>query len=114
MIVRHSLAVTSSVARAVLAGALPALPEESAGRAADRVAAQVDRMPDVTLVGVRMAERACVSLLSVAAGRSFTAAPADRRAAALSRVEGLGLPLVGDYLRLVRSLALVAAHGEPG
>ena len=114
MIVRHSLAVTSSVARAVLAGAAAGAPRRGRGRAADRVAAQVDRMPDVTRVGVRMAERACVSLLSVAAGGSFAAAPADRRAAALARVEGLGLPLVGEYLRLVRSLALVAAHGEPG
>lgn len=114
MIVRHSLAVTSSVARAVLADVLPALPAEAAERAADRVAAQVDRMPDVTLVGVRMTERTCVSLLNVAAGGSFTAAPTDRRAAALARVEALGLPLVGEYLRLVRSLALVAAHGEPG
>ena len=114
MIVRHSLAVTSSVARAVLALLLPELPDDAAARAADRVAAQVDAMPDVTRTGVRVAERACLAALGVAAGGPFGTADAGRRSTAVDRVQRLRLPLVGDYLRLVRSLALVAAHGERG
>jgi hypothetical protein len=78
--------------------------------AADYVQESIERMPDTLRFGVRTAGVACHGLLTVLGRGRFGRLPEARRRVAVSGLAGLPLPVVGEYVRLVRGLSLVSVY----
>jgi hypothetical protein len=80
---------------------------EEAGRYVEE---SVQGMPDTLRLGVRTAAGVCGGLLAALGGGRFRRLPDARRRAAVSRLAGLPLPVVGEYVRMVRGLGLVSVY----
>lgn len=101
--VRSGATFAERVALACLARDVPESSLESRRRAAEEVVQSLTALPDSTRAGVGVAGVLARSV----AGRSS----GDRL---VSRLDGAPLPGVGEYLKLVRSLALVAWFEDVG
>jgi len=80
---------------------------EEAGRYVEE---SVQGMPDTLRLGVRTAAGVCGVLLVALGGGRLRRLPDARRRAAVSRLAGLPLPVVGEYVRMVRGLGLVSVY----
>ncbi|WP_134738858.1 hypothetical protein [Nocardioides sp. 503] len=70
-------------------------------------------LPGVTRAGVCVAQAAVVGSAAVLGRRPYSRMTPDARAAVVHRLAGSGLPLVSEYFRLVRGVALMVAHEDP-
>jgi hypothetical protein len=80
---------------------------DAAGR---YVQESIENMPDTLRFGVRTAGTACLGLLTVLGRGRFSGLPEARRREAVSGLARLSLPVVGEYVRLVRGLGLVSVY----
>jgi hypothetical protein len=102
----------ASLTSDLLARDLPdATPDEvvALGRA---TAEHLCSLPDATRAGVRVAQAAVSACAAVLGRRPYSSMPAAQRADAVHRLAGSGLPLVAEYFRLVRGVALVIHREE--
>ena len=80
---------------------------EVAGRYVEE---SVNGMPDTLRFGVRTAAALSGGLLAVLGRGRFSRLSDARRRAAVSGLARLPLPVVGEYVRLVRGLGLVSVY----
>jgi hypothetical protein len=86
-------------------------PDEA--RAAGRFAeSRVDCMPDPTRWGVRLIGVALRMSCVVRVRRSFMKASPQQREILVRSVAGVRLPIVGEYVRLARGLALAGYYNH--
>lgn len=102
------MGATGLVAEAFLLRDLPDASPAERRAAAGEVEGRIAAMPDLMRLGVRVAGTASHLVLSVMARRRFDRASPERRAELVDRLERVPLPLVGEYVRLTRGLALAA------
>lgn len=98
------------VASAWVAHDLPDSSEAERDAAARHVDASVAEMPDAMRLGVRVAGAAAYAVLSCLAGRRFGRLDAQRRAELAARLGGSPLPVVSEFGRLTRGLALAHVY----
>lgn len=107
---RPAVPATDSVthiARAQLAELLPSLTAVHQADAAATVGASLEALPGPIGLGVRLGTWPTRAALRVFAGGRFDIAAPQRQSRALHRAAAL--PVIGDYLRLTRTLAVVEA-----
>ncbi len=97
-------ATMAALATDLLRGDLPDLDDAAALRQGRATAAQVLRLPGPVRLGV-LASQALVTAAAAVVDR-------DDRPAALQRLARGRVPLVADYLRLLRGVALVVHHDD--
>ena len=100
----------SLVAVALLARDLPDTTDAERRGAAAYVDRSVAAMPDTTRLGLRVASGVMVVLLSVVGRGWFPGLDPGARARAAARVSTLRVPVVGEYVKLTRGLALVSVY----
>ncbi|MFZ2503890.1 MAG: hypothetical protein WAW88_14600 [Nocardioides sp.] len=100
-------AVRDAICLAQLRELLPGLDDEARCRAAERVRPVLASLPAPNGWGVRAGGRVTVAVLTLACAGSFATASPQAQARSLRRVSRL--PLVGDFLRVSQSLAVVEA-----
>lgn len=86
----------------------PGADEATIGAVADEAAAHAAGMPDLTRFGVRMTGALLVVACLLPARGHLSRLPAGRRGQVLARM--VGLPLVGEYVRLARGVGLVCFY----
>jgi hypothetical protein len=109
----HRLSTAALVSASLLPAELPSSTQTQRLAAIRYVEDSIDAMPDSTRWGVRLVGTGVYLVLSVLCGRSFGRAAEDRRSLMARRLLGLPLPLVSEYARLTRGLALVGAIEHP-
>lgn len=100
----HDAATAERVALSVLTVDLPDSDPGSRAQVAAQVPAALAALPDTTAIGVR----AAAALVGVA----LVGVAAEDASGTVARLRGSRLPGVAEYLKLVRSLALVAWFEE--
>jgi hypothetical protein len=102
----------ASLTTDLLAGDLPDLAPAEAGLLGQATARHLESLPDATRAGVMVAQ-AVVGVAAGLLGRCpYSLMGAPDRAAAVRRLAGTSLPLVSEYFRLVRGVALVIHHED--
>ncbi|WP_137292178.1 hypothetical protein [Nocardioides dongxiaopingii] len=104
----------ASLASALVAGDLP-LTEDQADGLGRSTALHLASLPDGTRAGVRVAQGAVTIGVSVLGRRPYGRMSRAARVEAMHRLAATRLPLVSEYVRLVRGVALVVHHEDaPG
>jgi hypothetical protein len=103
------LEVAGLVAESFLMLDLPGATPAQRRAAAAEVVSRVRAMPDLMRLGFRVAGAASYVVLSVLARRPFARVPPARRAGLVLRLAAMPMPILGEYVRLTRGLALAAA-----
>ena len=98
----------SAVGVALLRRDLGTLGAQEAAVADAAIRRGVRALPDTTLLGVRAAAGLCRALLLVHGHGDFLTSSAERQAAAVEVLTRRPLPVVAEFVKLTRGLALVA------
>ncbi|MFB9314867.1 hypothetical protein [Nocardioides plantarum] len=102
----------ASLTSDLLAGDLPQLSPRDARAVGEATARHLASLPDGTRLGVGAAQAVVTVAASVLGRRPYSRLAPDDRARVVRRLAGSRLPLVSEYFRLVRGVALVVYYED--
>ncbi|MCD4534817.1 hypothetical protein LRP67_12050 [Nocardioides sp. cx-169] len=97
----------ASLTSDLMVGDLPDLPRREADLLGHATARHLASLPDATRAGVRLAQSVVTLGAGVLGRRPYGRLEADARAHVVRRLAASRVPLVAEYFRLVRGVALV-------
>jgi len=102
----------ASLTSDLLASDLPQLSPQDAQAVGRATARHLASLPDGTRAGVGAAQLVVTAAASVLGRRPYSRLSPDARARVVHRLAGSRLPLVSEYFRLVRGVALVVHYED--